>query len=252
MKKIVALALVLTIVGCMFVSCEDVTSTLEKADKALTEAPYTVTMSMDFECDDETINAVFEALKMEIPITVDGENMSMDMSTEIMSISIGTKMTVVDKVLYSYTSAAGQEVKMKCTLNDEQLKDFVADNTAEMPVDYVNFGSLTMEEKDGKQLITCADITTEGLTALNDLMAESFKALGAEAAVGDLSYIITLSDGKYESMAMVCTYSVTIEGETFTTTMSMNARFDYKDIAPITAPADADDYQSVDYSDITG
>ncbi len=254
MKKIVSVMLALMLVACMlaFTACESVESSLEKADKALKEAPYTVKMSMDFECDDQTLNTVFDALSMEIPVTVDGDNMAMELSMDVMGQKIGTKMSVVDKVLYSSVDMGITSVKMKATLNDEQLKEFVSENSAEMPVDYLQFEELKMEKKDGKDVITCSGITTEGLTALNNQLAETMEAMGAEAAAGDLSYVITLADGKYESMALTCSYSITMSGKTYTVSMTMNAKYEYENVAKVTAPADADTYTEVSYDQIKG
>ena len=257
MKKIISIALIAAMLLaslCMVTSCEaaSAASAIKKADKALAEAPYTVTMSMDFECDDATLNTVFDAMTMEFPVTVDGENVHMSMSTEIMGMKSGVTMTVVDKVLYSNTTVGKQSVKIKATLNEEEIEAFMKDNNTDLPVTTENFETLTVETVDGKKVITCAGISDEGLTAMNDLLAKSLSAMGAEAAVGDLSLTVTIADGKYETMALTAEYAVTIAGKTYTTTMTMNARYSYEDIQPITAPADADSYTEVSYSEIVG
>ncbi len=254
MKKIISVMLSLMLAVCMltFTSCETVEDTLKKADQALLDNPYIVTMSMDFECDDETLNQVFDAMSVEVPVTVDGDNVSMDMSMDIMGQKVGMNMVVVDKILYSTIDLGITSTKIKATLNDEQFKEFMSENAENMPVDYLQFETLTMEEKDGKQIITCTGITTEGLSELNKVMTDSLTSLGAEAAVGDLSYVLTLKDGKYENMALTCSYSVTVAGKTYSVSMTMNAAYTYKDVAEITAPADAASYTEVDYSDILG
>ncbi len=256
MKKIISIALIaaMLVMSLCMASCDaaSAASAIKKADKALAEAPYTVTMSMDFECEDATLNAVFDAMTMEFPVTVDGENVSMNMSTEVMGVKAGITMTVVDKVLYSNTTVANQSVKTKATLNDEELGAFMKDNNTDLPVTTENFETLTVETVDGKKVITCAGISDEGLTAMNDLLSESLTALGAETAVGELSMTVTIADGKYESMALTAQYSVTVAGKTHTVAMTMNARYSYEDVQPITAPADADSYREVSYSEIVG
>lgn len=256
MKKIVSVALIaaMLVMSLCMASCEvaSAAAAIQKADKALTEAPYTVTMSMDFECEDSTLNAVFDAMTLEFPITVDGENVSMNMSTEVMGIKAGITMTVVDKVLYSNTTVANQSIKAKATLSDAEIESFMKDNNTDLPITAENFENLTMETVDGKKVITCAGITDEGLTAMNALLSDSLTALGAEAAVGDLSMTVTIADGKYESMALTARYSVTVAGETHTVAMTMNAAYSYDDVQPITAPADADSYTEVSYSEIMG
>ncbi len=255
MKKLLSVVLVLTMLVCMFAftSCEEsALATLEKADAALIAAPYTMTMSMNFECDDTTLNTVFDALAIDIPITVDGDNVSMTMQTELMGSTVGIQMTLVDKVLYSATSIMDMDVKMKCTLSETEVTEFKGTNNAELPISYVNFDTLTMEAKDGKQVITCTGITTEGTAALNKLLSDALKALGAEAAMGDMSFVITLADGKYDSMALTVSYSVTVAGETKTVSLTMNASYAYDNVPAISAPADAADYQEVNYNEIIG
>ncbi len=257
MKKLlsVVLALVFVLSAFALTSCELMQSAakmLESADAALKNAPYTVKVSTDFECDDATINTVFDAMSLEVPVTVDGENIALELSMEVMGQKLGTKMTVVDKVLYSDIDLGITQMKMKATLDDTQLKEFVAENSAELPVDYLQFEELKLESKDGKQVITCSGITTEGMTALNDQVTEALKSMGAEGAVGDISYIVTLADGKYESMALSVSYSLTMEGKTYNLSMTMNAKYEYENVAKVAAPADADSYQSVSYADIIG
>lgn len=258
MKKIVSTLLLIAMVAMSvfaFASCEPATAAeaLARADKALTEVPYTVTMSMDFNTDNAELNAMFDTMSMEFPITVDGDNMAMDMSMTLAEgMSAAIKMVVVDQVLYYDMSLFGQSVKMKATLNEEQYNEFMAENNAEMPIDPASFATLTMEKVDGKHIITCSGITDEGLNEMNKLLSDSLTAMGADAAVGDLSFVITVNEDKYESMALTAAYSVTIEGQTYTVSMTMNAKYTYAEVAPITAPADADTYEEASFEDLMG
>lgn len=254
MKRFLSILLMLSLLVCAFASCDTLTAAaaIAKAEKALVEKPYTVTMSMDFDCEDKNLNTVFDALSLEFPVTVDGENLHMDMSTEVMGFKAGITMTVVDKVLYSNTTVMNQSVKLKATLTEENYEAFIKDNNTELPVTTENFETLSMEVKDGKQIVTCSGITTEGLTAMNDLLSDSLTAMGAEAAVGDLTMVATISDGLFESMALTATYSVTAGGETHTVSLTMNAKYTYENIQPITAPTDADSYKDVSFDEIVG
>ena len=248
MKKILSilLAAVMLITGvCTFASCGAVSavSAIAQADQALENNPYCVTMTMDLRCDNPQINEALKNMDMEAPVTVNGDNMAMSMSMGITNIHI----VVVDKVLYYDTN-----IKMKATLTDEQYKEITEEDGVQMPVDSANFETLTLETVDGKHVITCTGITTEGTEALNKMMNESVGEMGAEAAISDLSFKITIADGKYESMALSVTYTVTVEGTTVSTTMTMNAKYAYDDVKPITAPADADSYEEMDYDEIIG
>ena len=258
MKKIISVLLLVAMVAMSalaFASCEAVTaaSALEKADKALTENPYTVTMSMKFNSDNAELSAIFDAISMEIPVTVDGKNMAMDMSMDIMAgMSADLKMVVVENVLYYDMSVMGEAVKMKATLNEEQYKELMEDSNSQMPITSANFETLTLESKDGKQVISCSGISEEGIQSMNDMMADTLAATGGQVSVGDLSFTITINDGKYESMALTAAYAITLDGETVSVSMTMEADYAYENVSPITAPADADAYQEMSYDDLMG
>ncbi len=257
MKKIISIALMIAMLAmsvCAFASCEAVTaaSAIKKADQALLDAPYTVTMAMNFKSDNAEVNEIFEAMNMEIPVTVDGENIAFNVSTESMGMTASFDMIIVDKVLYYELSLFGQTAKMKATLTDEQYKEINEESNTQMPISSANFETLTLETVDGKQVITCTGITTEGTEELNKMLADTLSSMDATASIGDLSFKITIADGKYETMALSVAYTITVAGETVTTTMTMNAKYAYDNVKPITAPADADSYEEMDYDQIIG
>ncbi len=225
---------------------------LAAASQSLTERPYTMTMKMEFSSDNQEMNAVFEMMNMEIPVTIDGENLSMDMSMDIMGETMTTKMILVDKVLYYDVQFAGVSQKMKATLSDQQFAEFMGEQTVGMPVDYSEFAVLKAETKNGKTVISCEGITDAGKKALNDLMASSLEGSGGSAAIGDFTYTITLKDGKYEAMDLTCTYTVTVAGLSVSVTMTMGADICYDNVPAITVPADADAYTAIDYDDLMG
>lgn len=256
MKKIISIALMIAMLAmsvCAFASCEAVTaaSAIKKADQALLDAPYTVTMSTNFQSDNAEANAIFEAMNMEIPVTVDGNNLAINMTTEAMGMAVAMNMTVVDKVLYYELSMFGETAKMKATLTDEQYKEITEEDGLQMPVDSTNFETLTLETVDGKHVITCTGITTEGTEELNKMLADSLDDT-AKASLDNLSFKITIADGKYESIALSVDCAVTVEGTTVSTTLSMTAKYAYDDVKPVTAPADADSYEEMDYDEIIG
>ncbi len=256
MKKItsVLLALVLVISVFALASCaKKPQELLDEAAKLLEETPYTMTVKMDFETDNKEFNEIFKMMSMDVPLTVDGDDMSMEMSMDMMGQTIKNKMTLVDKVLYCDVQAGTVSQKMKTTLTDEQFADFKDEQSAEMPVDYSQFTELTAEKKDGKTVISCAGINDDGKKALNDEIGASLEELGGKAELGELSYVITLNkDGKYESMELKCTYTFEVEGESVTVDITVGADISYDDVDEIVAPSDADSYQSVKYSDIVG
>lgn len=256
MKKIISIALMIAMLAmsvCAFASCEAVTaaSAIKKADQALLDAPYTMTMSMNFKSDNAEVNEIFEAMSMEIPVTVDGKNVFVDVSTEAMGMTVSVKMTLVEKVLYYSMDFMGESIKQKATLTDEQYEEFNKDSGTQMPINSANFETLTLETVDGKHVITCTGITAEGTEELNKMLADSLDDT-AKASLDNLSFKITIADGKYESIALSVDCAVTVAGETVTTTLAMTAKYAYDNVKPVTAPADADSYEEADYDDLMG
>lgn len=253
MKKLIPFLLVLALIGGMLTACDGTAAVLAKADKALEDAPYTVTMSMNFTSDNKEMNELFELMNVEVPVTIDGNNMAMDMSMDVMGSKVGMKMTVVDKVLYYNMDLMGQAMKMKCTLTEEQYNEFLSENNAELPVDAESFEKLSMETVDGKQVINCSGLLEQYVDEMNKMIADAVAALGSvDCTVGDVGLIITVKDGKYESMKLSATYTITVDSESVSVTMNMNAAFSYDGVAAVTAPADADSYVETNYSEIFG
>ena len=244
--------MVLALMCVMLVSCDNAQSLLNKADDALEEAPYAMTMKMNFECDNAELNQIFSLMNIEVPVTVDGKNVSMNMSMDMMGYTVGSNISVVDMVMYYNMEFMGQSIKMKSAMNEEQYQEFMAENQTEMKVKPNDFNKLTVETKDDKKYIVCDGINEEGLKALNDMVAESLEGVAGEANFSEVAYSVTLSNGKYESMDMSCVYSVTIDGESYNVTLKLSTEFSYDNIAEITAPADADAYEEVNYSDLMG
>ncbi len=255
MKKIlsVVLALMLVMSVLAFTACEKAPQDLlAEAEQILAEKPVKMTMKMNFQSDNAEIQKIFDMMNIEVPVIIDGENMAMDMSMDVMGQTVVAKMTLVDKVLYYNMELMGQSMKMKANLTDEELVEFMGENSAEMPVDYTQFAELKAENKDGKTVITCTGITDEGKKALNDEMASALEALGGSAEMGELTYTITLKDGKYEAMDLSCAYTVTVSGTSVSTTMSLGVTFSYDNVAAVAAPSDAADYQDMSFGDIMG
>lgn len=259
MKKILStlLAVVMMITGvCMFASCDAVSAVtaIAQADQALENNPYCVTITMDLRCDNAQINEVLKTMNMKIPVTVNGKDLAMSVTTEVYGISATANMTIVDKVLY-YDMAVpllGQNMKMRTALTEMQYEDFFKDSGSKMPVDSTQFQSLSLQSSGGKHVISCSGITSDGLSSMNELLSDALSIIGASVSVGDLAFAMTISGGKYESMDLSAVYTVTVGGQTHVVNMKMTSNYAYDNIQPVTKPADASSYKDVSYGDIMG
>ena len=253
MKKLLALLCTLALMLGVMSACKTSSeSTIEKANRALEENPYVMTMTMEFESDNQEMNQIFSAMNMEIPITVDGDNLAMEISMNIMGYSADIKMTVVDKVVYYKTSMMGQTAKMKASLSEEEYVDFKSNNNAEMMIKPEDFESFSIEKKDGKTYITCTDISENGLKELNDILEDSIKSLGGEATVSGIDYQIVLKNDKYEEMNMSCEYTVSVNSVEYTVSFNLSSKFSYDNVPSINIPSDASTYTETDAEDLIG
>ncbi len=251
MKKILALVLMVAMLCCMMVSCEKTDALLEKADDALVNAPYKVTMKTTFKADNPELNAALAANAVEIPIIIDGENVSMDMSIPALGIQ-NSKIVVVDKVLYMLVEAQGITVKYKCTLTDEQFEQFMADNNATMPIEHKYFDKKDTEKDGSKKIITCSELNQDGKDMLKERAQKMLAALGndSEADYDEIQLELIIEDGKYASQEIEMDYDISVEGVSFSVSATTKSSYDYDEDYKVTAPEDADSYTEMEYEDL--
>lgn len=254
MKRVISLFLILSFCVCYLSSCGNftATTTLAKAEKQLTENSYTVTMSVDYQCDDVVVDVVLNAFVQKIPAVVNGGNIYIDMSAETTGSSTGFVLTVADDVLYAYSTIPEQPTKYKTMLQGDYQKKFLRDTRIAMPVGVNDFENITLTTANDKQIITCKELTPEGAATMIDMISTPLTLLGATAAVKDLTMVATVTFDKYESVVLTATYLVTQKDETHTVELTMAAHYNYEDVDPIKAPADADAYTWVAYKSIIG
>ncbi len=253
MKKILALVLMVAMLCCMMVSCEKTDDLLAKADDALKNEPYKVTMKSTFKADNEQLNAILSATEVEVPVIVDGENVSMELNIPELGIE-GAKIIVVDQVMYMSLKVASTDVKFKIALTDEEFAEFMEENNATMPVDYKYYDKYEMEKDGDKKVITCKELNEDGKKMLKERAAGMLNAMNNDSDVDydEIDFELVIKDGKYDSQKMVMDYTIEVEGLSAEITATMKSSYDYSDEYKITAPKDADSYTEMDYKDVFG
>ncbi len=228
---------------------------MEQAHAATMASPYRIVTSIKFSSENAEMNQIFSMLNMEYPVVMDGNNLFTSISMDLgEGMKMETAVTLADSVLYYDVNVAGTVQKMKATLNAEQLERFLAENGNEMPVSPAEFTKLNMEKKDNAYIITCDGLTDDGKKILDELMGESVQATnpGATVEMKSLSYMITIGDGKYDSIVLSTEYAMTVEGITVNTKMDASMIYQYNDVPEIKAPADADAYIEVPAEQLIG
>ena len=226
---------------------------IAKADEALENGRYKLAAVIDVSCDneelDEALGEIMGSEAMDMDIYIDGKNIRTEIAMDAMGVTVAIEMTVVNNVLYY---SMGDYGKIKAVIPEDEMDvlfgDMGADTSEYNPDDFEN---ITMENKNGKYVITCTEYDTEKLNDLLQEYGQAFEYSGAkDVSLDNVALVLVISDGKYESITMSMDYAFTIEGEEIVCSMSVGIIVDYSKGKEIVVPADADTYTEVDYDKI--
>lgn len=242
--KIAALLLGLMMLLSLFTACDMSNPKVMQANAALKllEAPYIMTMTMDYSCDDAKINQVLQSFvsDSEMSMNVDGKNFILKMKT------LGQKVEYVfaDNVLYIDMMG----IKMKSEVSEEDIDevlDIGASNIDDFSVEV--FSSVKTDKRaDGSVEIRCKGFTSEANEMISSLL-ESLEAIGDSTKVeldkDNFEYVVVIGkDGRYESISMSLVINIDVDGDKLEVKYEANMAFNYEDAVKVNAPADADDY----------
>lgn len=257
-------ALLLFSLALAFVSCEQTPEKLlEKAEKKLENAPYTVEISYDYSCNDKVMEQALKAMEdMDIVVQVDGEDLKMDMdfSMSTMGVTISTKVdyVAVDGILYAsaHASAMGQSqvTKQKATIPPEEMGGLTNDLAGTGDITFSDFETVEMVETEDGYKITCSGISEDALAVLTESTKDQMSGVASNVKIsfGDIKLFYEVEDGKIDTMVLSCTYTMNISGTAYQIDMRIEMDYDYDQPVSISAPADADKYTEVTYSDMMG
>lgn len=276
MKKIVAILMIVAMMFTLLVSCDSALKDedlddlpaeeeeenkkdkedskkkteelLQKADEVLAKTAYKVIMKTSFKAEDKNLDAALAANAMEIPIIIDGENISMDMSMPALGVDRST-IVVVDKVLYMLVESNGNTVKYKCSLTQEQFEKFMAENNVTMPIEYKYFNEKKVKTDDDSKIISCSKLNQAGKDMLKERAKNLLQNMGndSEPAYDEIELELVVKDSKYVSQKIEMDYNITVQGQKFNVSSITSSRYDYSEEYKVVLPEDADTYTEVDY-----
>lgn len=224
---------------------------LQNADEVLAKTAYKVIMKTSFKAEDKNLDAALAANTIEIPIIIDGENLSMDMSMPALGVDRST-IVVVDKVLYMLVEANGNTVKYKCSLTQEQFEKFMAENNVTMPVEYKYFNEKKVKTDDDRKIISCSKLNQAGKDMLKERAKNVLESMGnnSEPAYDEIELALVVKDGKYVSQEIEMDYSITVQDQKFNISATISSRYDYSEEYKVVLPEDADSYTEMKYEDL--
>ena len=257
--RLISIFLVLALVfGCV-VSCganeSDPVKLVENAENETAKEPYSVEMDMSFTTSNTQYKSVFEAMSIEdVKVLVDGKNVNMSMNMDASGIKTSMEYTIFNRVMYVNMSLSGygqkQTVKQKANMSAEEVREFLGDNGVDSELSISDFAEYSMTKDGDAYIISCTGITDD----IEDVLLDKVSGIadGADIEISDVNYRIIIEDGKYDSIYLYCDYAMTAGSETVEFTMKTTMEFDYDEQINISAPDDADEYEEVDYSEISG
>lgn len=250
---IVAISL---IASCLF-SCEiifgtDPTEAINGAEAALKSAPYTVDMGILFESEDEEMQAVIDSFASPvIKLKADGDDLYMTMSLKLEDRKASTTYTLIDGTVYAeyyeQTDKGDKTEKEKFNCTAEMKEEIIDELGSDANLRYDDFSESVARKVNGVTVITCTNIKSDALRGVVEMLKEKLEGINAAVAVRDANLAIQIKDGKYDVSIFKCTYVITTETQVYSISMTYASQFDYASDVVITAPADADEYDSVEF-----
>ncbi len=250
MNKLFPLALALVLLACTLTlaSCATPASARREADEARLTNNYTIQVTSEFTSDREGLPA--EGWNDEFyTITVSDGNLfsaHRNVSTQ----------TLVDDVLYDRLVLLGmdKEVLKKATLTADERAHYFDKTTSPLPLRADRFEASELTKKDGREIITCTGIAAADVAKLADWLPSELQTPLQKLTpiVEEVSCVITLKDGRFETVAVICPYTVTWDKDPFTLTMILKAAYSYEAVETITAPANAEAYENTTFIALGG
>ena len=263
-NKIISIVLSIVLVLSFVTSCskdKSLDEVVTAADDARANDSYLIKVKVDYSAEDKDINGIFEQLeRMDITLFFKNGNVK---AVNDMSIDYGegdtrfvTTYTAVDGVLYldmSYSFGnVFNAIKNKASLKDGTVDQLISETSFVGGIKVSDFASTSMEKQDGEYVITCTDVSTEQIVALEKTLSAQLEGTAETVKATDVKMIANVDDGKYDGITVYCTYEMTMGGTVYPVSMAVELDFDYDSYVEITAPANTDEYSTVNVEDILG
>ena len=254
-SRIISVILAVVLILSTLTSCARTPEELvAKADKALDKKPYTVEIEVDYYSSNNTVSGIFEQLeRLDSIVYVDGKDIKAvsdlsinDGDTENRFLNV---YTLIDGIVYLYTEyhtgAYKQEFKNKAEIDEDNTHLLMNNIFIVGDISTADFSTVTLEKRDGENVIVCRGVSESRLIALEKAMANQMESTTEGIKAGNVEMFIEIDGGKYDTITVKCDYTVTIQGVKYPVSMSVELEFDYDERFVITSPADANEYSYV-------
>ena len=244
-KKIIGIVLVLALTLCSLASCDLVggkkpEKLTEKADEALSAAPYSVDVRVKYSSDDELMKKAIESFaNPTIKVQVNGESFKASLGLTKGDNQNYASFTFVNGVLYTEFSENGKVsyAEKEYTAEDKTaLRDTLG---AGAVISYDDFEEVEVKSSGKTSIISCQNIKADAIAAMETSLEEAIKTVfeSAEVSVYKATLAIEIRDGKYNVIILTCEYFITTPTDSYSIDMEYSMKFNYEDAFEITAPS---------------
>lgn len=248
--KLTALVCCIAMLCICFASC-DIIGGIQKSESDKYVATVTTKLATN---DDKMKDALVAAGSPVTLIKVDGDNVEIESSAKINDITMNNNYVYIDGVLYHSKNLAISDKSVnsfnKAEMSADQRDLLIASVGTGADVDTSDFATVDKMESGGVETYTCRDINDDAKESLCSVFASKLSSSGATVSIEDVKYIEDHSDGRVVSSILSCSFIVAMGGEEYSVTMHINCAYDYDAEVSISAPADADKYNTVSLDEI--
>lgn len=261
-ERAISLILLLVLLLSLFTSCSnDPRKLAERAEVRNGEIPYVVEIDLDYSCNDSAVKGVFEELERnEITIYVDGDDAIAKSEIMIDYDDVSSRFTetytvfggvVYDEMSYSI-SGSPKKIRNKALINTDQTKALLGEVAIIGDISLDDFSDVKTERVDGEKLIVCRDVSVDRRIALERAVLSQLESSADMVKATEVVMTVEIDGGFYDTVAVECTFEIDLYGTVYTVGMRVELEFDYDEYFVIHAPADADEYNSVEIEKIIG
>ena len=239
-RRIIGMTIILALVLCSFVSCSAKPMELTaEADEFLSANPYSVDIRVEYESEDEIMQAAISSFTgPTIKVNVDGDKFMAIMYLKSGNTQNYAQFTYVDGTLYTEYSEDGKVVESTKTFTDEDKAALLQTFGAGASVNHEDFEEVDAKTVKKVSVITCTDIKPEAIEGLTSSLRAQLEPVfpGVQVTVYTATLDIEIEDGKYNVVIFNCEYFITTGTNSYTINMKYSVKFNYDEEFTVTAP----------------
>lgn len=218
---------------------------------------YVANVSIRFATNDDKMKTAVDAMASSAVINVDKENISVNTVSALNDTSIVNNYSLVGGVLYRGLLVSSGEYAAssykKADVSDLSANKLLSDLGTGANIGISDFDIHDMSKSSGGYTYTCSDITDDARASLCGIVSSRFSSVNsATVTLEAVEYILETIGELNESSILSCHFTIVMNGVSYAITMRIYTEYDYTANPSISAPADADDYLQVDYSEVVG